>query len=400
MNKLKKTKQMRKKVIRDFNTTGESISDLSTTARGMDSFSNRLHNSEKILDSLDKQFMAATKLTKADISILMTATALQVVRQYFLSKINWTADKDERLDDKKAAGEHQYDRNNRETTRYRTTVLEINTNPVPFDTQNGSKSFGENLGGGKYHRLATLGHDPILGWVFGTANIATRTVTLANLHSYHVTYDLIGKRYGDMFSGIADTPTVLYRGLIHNVYPLDLNNFSILACSIVKEAIHLKSDIFSKQGLALPGVSLLNMDLSKKLCDYGVDMYNVMRIAEKAALQAALSLAINILISMVHRLFYKAENSENIELFKVRTHKILTYSNLLATGSNVIASSIMSATGNVSGGVQSLDIGGSLVSIGQLFYDSKFIGRVKEEFLKEGWANEIAGDKLIIPNRL
>jgi hypothetical protein len=56
---------------------------------------------------------------------------------------------------------------------------------VPYDITKGSKDLGINMGG-KYHRMYTLGHDPILGWVFGTANILTDCITFNNFHTNRI----------------------------------------------------------------------------------------------------------------------------------------------------------------------------------------------------------------------
>ena len=47
---------------------------------------NVLHNAESILERLDMTFEERTSLSKADVSILMLATALQLVRIYCLPK--------------------------------------------------------------------------------------------------------------------------------------------------------------------------------------------------------------------------------------------------------------------------------------------------------------------------
>ena len=45
-----------------------------------------LHNAESILEKLDMKFEERTSLSKTDVSILMLATALQLVRIYCLPK--------------------------------------------------------------------------------------------------------------------------------------------------------------------------------------------------------------------------------------------------------------------------------------------------------------------------
>lgn len=47
-----------------------------------------LHNAQSILKRLDKTFEERTSLSKTDVSILMLATALQLVRIYMLPKFD------------------------------------------------------------------------------------------------------------------------------------------------------------------------------------------------------------------------------------------------------------------------------------------------------------------------
>lgn len=61
-------------------------------------------------------------------------------------------------------------------------------------------------------------------------------------------------------------------------------------------------------------------------------------------------------------------------LYEVRTRKILSYSNLIATSSNVAVVAITKD-------MQKLDVGGMAVTIYRLITDAKFIRQVKEEFI-------------------
>lgn len=57
------------------------------------------------------------------------------------------------------------------------TKAEILTGSVPYDAiKTGAHVSGTGLSG-TTHRYRTLGHDPILGWIFGTANILTNSLT-------------------------------------------------------------------------------------------------------------------------------------------------------------------------------------------------------------------------------
>lgn len=392
MNRLNKIKAMKKKSDRTFDFLQDSVNDLSLVQNEVQRVSSVLKDTDQILNRLDREFSQKTKLNKKDMSFLMTAVALQVVRQYAIPN-NFT--QSSRPNDQAAAGSHSYNRDLRGSGYYQSSVEEILNNLVPFDTQNSSKLFGENLGGGNGHRFATLGHDPLLGWIFGTANIATRTVTLANFHSYHVRYGQFGvSGKGDFFSENAQTRLVIEHGLIDPFR--NPNKLPILAAALLMEGMHLKSDINSKKSLALPGLAVASPQFAQTLSDYGLNMANVLTVGR----QASLSLAINALIGMIHRLTYDESKDGDIKLFEVKTRKILSYSNTIASLSNVVYVAILASNPTTAGvAVNKLDIGGLLVTIVRLFSDAKFISQVKEEFLKNGWADEVLGEKLEIPKR-
>ena len=144
-------------------------------------------DSEKIITDLETEFEKRTKLHGQDIAFLFFATALQCARQYLLTDFK------ERLGDqesaKNALGENKFDPHNASSDRshrlYNPSLDEIISHPVPFDLNIGGEKFGNPLSGyGKLgHRAATLGHDSVLCWKVGTANIPTSTVTDAKVNS-------------------------------------------------------------------------------------------------------------------------------------------------------------------------------------------------------------------------
>ena len=140
--------------------------------------------------------------------------------------------------------------------------------------------------------------------------------------------------------------------------------------SLIKEVIHLQSDLNTKNSLPLPIVSAVNPRLAAELAGYGFDMANVITVSR----QASYSILINTIIAMLHGLFYKGETAMDRKLYEVRTRKILSYSNLAATSGNL---AITALTQNMS----MLDLGGLGVTIYRLITDRKFIRQVKEEFI-------------------
>ena len=335
-------------------------------------------NTRTILDDLDEEFEKCTGLNKLDVKFLFLATALQIVRQYVVTQFP------ERIDDQTAAKNtkgHIKEHSNRVHRYYHPSLEEIRFNPVPFDANVGAN--GALAGGGKLgHRATAIGHDPLLGLVFGTANIATSTLTNNRLQSYHIT--TLNNR--DAFGNKAQTPLVLSKTVDRIRHEQD--GLEVLAESLRKELIHLQSDIYTHHSLPLPGVSLINARMASDLAKRGLDMANVMSVGK----QATYSILINTLTSMIHGLFY--DESIDRKLYDVRTRKILSYSNLIASTSNLIFVGANAAYGNESA-FKYLDVGGLIVTAYRVATDAQFIRRAKEEFIEKEYFDMIRGTEFL-----
>ena len=363
-------------------------------------------NAETVIKNLDEEFESQTKLNKKDIAFMFFATALQCVRQYFLTDFK------NRMGDQEAAektfGKDKVDPHDLKARKeagfevrhhklYQPTLDEIVLHPVPFDTTKGGKQFGDLNpfpGTGKLgHRAGAIGHDPILGWIFGTANIATSTLTGWNMQSFHIS-SKTGTGGGDFLKSRADTSKVLsytFENLLHE----GIKGKIIIGTSIVKEGVHLASDINTKHSLPIPIVSTYDPRLASDLASYGVDMANILTVGK----QIAWASAINILIAMIHRMTFSEERDGNPKLYEVRTRKVVTYSNLIASTSNVLAVAIAAGIGAATENeellrksLQKLDIGGLLVTLYRLISDHKFINNLKQEFILNNFDKMIQGD--------
>ena len=317
-------------------------------------------NTENILNNLDEQFCKATKLSKLDMEFLFVAIGLQLIRQYLLTKFP------ERLDDKTAAAStwgHREEHSNRIHRYYNPSLEEIISNPVPFDANIGAN--GALSGAGKLgHRVKAIGHDPILGLVFGTANIATSTLTTSDFVSYHI-YTNENKR--DYFKSRARTRLVLSK-TAEKVVSGGYEGKIIVATSLLKELVHLRSDLYTQNSLPIPIVSVIDPKKASLLANYGFDMANVVTVGK----QASYVIFINTMIAMLHRLFFDGKTDE--KMYEVRTRKILMYSNAVATSSNLM---VVAATRDM----KHLDLGGLAVTVTELITDTKFISEVKHEFI-------------------
>lgn len=330
-----------------------------------DSAKRTLHivqNADSIIRDLDKAFEDKTSLNSKDIAFLFVAIGLQLARQHFIPQITNSS---QRPSDKDAArntsghGEEHSDRTHR---YYNPSLEQIISNPVPFDATYGSN--GALKGGGKFgHRGKTLGHDPLIGLVVGTANIATSTLTTTDLQSYHITT----KDKKDYFKSKADTIKIFEKSADKLLYQGKDGRLK-MATSLIKEIIHLNSDVNSKNSLPLPIISIFDPKLASLLAEYGFDMANFIGLTK----HAIYTNYINMIISMVHRAFY--DDSMDIDLYQVKTRKIVNYSNVVASSKSLVSTFVTED-------FTELDVGGLLITIFTLIKNEKFIRKVKEEFV-------------------
>lgn len=315
----------------------------------------------KYLDTLEEEFEEATSLNKKEIALMFICVGLQWLRQNYLTRFP------ERMDDQTSAKNtwgHTEEHSGRHHRYYNPSLEEIITNPVPFDANYGANG---TLSGGGFmgHRVTAIGHDPLLGYIFGTANIATSTLTNNKLVSYHITTqngrDAFGN-HANTFLVLSKTVDKLFEGT---------DGLAKVGMSLLKEVIHLQSDLNTKHSLPFPVVSLINGEIAAELASYGLDFANVVAVSR----QVFWARAINCLIGMLHYLFYIFSDKQiSKDLFKVKTKKIICYSNVIASGINI---------GQVylTQDYDLLDIGGIANTIYELITSGKFIKKVKRDYI-------------------
>lgn len=326
-----------------------------------------------IIENVDKSFREKTKLTDCDIAFLMIATALQCARQYLLSNDKL------RLQDKGSVKSNT--RGDKVAKKaYDATVGKVAPpswekvlfQSVPYDaldyaSDNVKELLGNSELSGKTHRFRTLGHDPVLGWIFGTANIMTSSLSKTDFITTYQISDLKIAGYYPL-----GTP-----GMLQTALEFSHDDPKLLAAAAGRQAVHFGSDYFTKQGLPFPGTAIVSDRLAQVAIDNHIDMWSISRGATLAAL-------INQLIAIVHQLFYREDIDGSPSLYEVRTRKILSYSNALATGSNVIVTAFTQD-------LTKLDIGGLMVALHRFITDEKFIQEVKRDFLKNEMYRQIVG---------
>ena len=328
-------------------------------------------------DAIEAEFSEKTSIkNKTDLSFLAIATALQVLKAqlfpFVAEKFHYgeSIDRDTRLahDDPSIEEEHKKtlsDFRDKKQAEGNTNDkwIEILFRTVPYDITKGSGDLGINMEGG-YHRVHTLGHDPILGWLFGTMNILTDTITFPNLSSNRV----VRKPKMKITSEFVPIWSVFQES-----YEVSREHKLNLPAALCAQGAHLASDKYTKLGLPVPIIETLNENFASKLYHENYDALCLARDAKIIGASFAISRIIDIVIGIVHGFF--RDKGMPKDLYEVKTRKILLISNGIAAGSTIIRSAI---TENP----KDLDIGSLLNFICRLFSDVRFMWRVKHEYIE------------------
>lgn len=354
---------------------------------------------DSVISELSNEFRKSTSLNSRDMSFLFFSTALQCLRWFFQPKINPEFNKLSAVERHKASEDGLIEKNlgNLEASKNRENNIKSRKYPdrvsmyllpVPYDamanTENviisGVTDLGKNINGVNHHS-ATMGHDPILGYIFGTINILSRTITFKTpmldtnlVHMYRGTRrQYVGQNIG------------LVSALERTLESVREDPWRLPA-AVIRQSLHIQSDKYTKQGLPIPFIS---PEKAQILLNNGWNSNELERLIKFTAnnvatvgIQALMSIVINIIIETLYRLLYGLGNDREEKLLQVKGKKIIMYSNTLASCSNVIYST-------VSKNIGTLDIGGFIVTIYRIAMDSKMIKQIRDEFVYGGFESNL-----------
>lgn len=366
----------------------EAVEDYDNTKHNIDS---ELHQYVEKIDRLpqeiaeyDKEFEELTKITKKDMSFLVFASTLQVSRQ-LITSISKT-----RLSDKESATKtpfHSDEHSDRRTRQYYATKTEIANNPVPFDAIRKSETVKNNDNpklNGFNHRYTAIGHDPLLGLVFGTANIMTKTITVAKgkmaFDTYHVGSRIASNGFGeykiDMLTNKAST-SLMFEHICSRIKTEGKDGWEALAMAFGKELVHLLSDIRTSKSLPLPIVSAISPDVSRVLNLCGVDALS----AATFTVDYFVSNMINIAIAYMHAWCYNPKTDGPIETYQVRTKNIIYYSSQISLVSTTIQTLFRAYMGDATA-ISKFDLGGAISSWKVVWETPFIISDMKSEYIR------------------
>ena len=389
------------------------------------------HNSREILEDLDIEFKNKTGLQGSDISFLFLAVSLQLVRITILNELTKieNAGKGNRNENvlhgfqKDVLGKFDTERDVNERPYYASLEHIITTEGVPYDATssltddfiqkliNKNKTWdididalkvdkkldlfkGYNGRKGANHRFSTLGHDPILGLIFGTANIMTDTITCVRAPMFEsgIGIPILTTNHVVYTSDFKEPSIGTYGSTIIMLQKMMERSFkqpTALVAALIKQIIHIGTDLYTPMGIQIPGANLV---LGKADVERLTKYINAGDII-KVGVSAKLSEFINMVIAVLHTLMYKSLTDDSNEIYSIRTRKIIKYSNLIATGSNVLYVAGNMALGNENA-IRKLDIGGLIILLKRIREDEEFINSIKKEFVLGNFNNMIRGEEL------
>ena len=262
---------------------------------------------------------------------------------------------------------------------------------VPYDaTRHSGEGFHNRSMHGGQHRVKTLGHDPILGWLFGVSNIITDSITICpeyKLGEKKLRIPYIESYYVDMGSNFCweeqITTWSVFSGSIESIK----EDKHRLYAAIFAQGMHLASDLYTKMGLPIPFLSLLDQDKAYELYKEGYDYLDYLydtQILRRTMKSASQAIFINMLIGAIHKFFYIPKKDQIQEFYKIRTRKVILYSNMIATSSDIVQTAFRSYNGDEEAW-KNFDIGGFLVTLYRFITDTRFIMKIKEEFIFQEW---------------
>lgn len=336
------------------------------------------------LERIDQEFKERTKLQDSDIAFLFGATMLQVTRVLIinaLAEIETTGPKNtkERLirhSQKKMIERLGSSDGAESSLLYASSEHIITSQNVPYEAthyENDEVGILQKTD----RQFSALGHDPLLGLIFGTANIMTNSITGVRDSSvfgvdtrmpvtYAVNYDAAGMNpcMGDPVSTIE---MLVRAGSRATQEP------NAAAAALIKQLTRNGAGVHIPCGIQTPFANLV----LKKACVERLAEYVSIGDTLKVGGQAGITAFVNWLIASLHAstiVFEESADEFDEDLCKMRTKKILLMSDMMATSSSVIQASI---TKNP----KALDLGGAAVLVYSLFTDSKFVSKLKKEYI-------------------
>lgn len=327
---------------------------------------------------IEEEFYEQIKLQKRDLPIFFTAVALQVLRIIlinYLTQIEKAGKGNKKEDklhliEKKIMGRFQGKEDDDQRSYYASLFQITHERGVPYD----ATAFLDDkykIFKGANHRFSTLGHDPVLGLLFGTMNIMTNTITCIEkpiISTYHVKYE----NYKN--PKIASRASTVI--MIDEARKRIAEEQEAAYTALIRQIIHIGTDLYTPCGIALPGVEIILPKKKVEMLTKCISTGDVLKMGGSSAFQGM----IDWIISSFHSLTYDEMIDGDFELFLDRTRKILLYSNVIAESSNLLNVAIRT-WGGQKGAIKRIDWGGIANLCNQIVREIRLRHELESEFV-------------------
>jgi len=374
---------------------------------------NNIGNVNIIISDIDKQFKEKTGISNPkDMIFLFIAIGLQCARWILIPTLDEESLSPTKEGRKDSASEGKKDKTGsksqidkeRDNEKEYPNCKQIILYPVPFDAMKGTEDIvipgvtplGKNISGTNHHS-ATLGHDPVVGQIFGTANILTRSITFHD--------GLLTTRRVELVSGrqqlVVKEPTYNVPLMMQDVFSSIQEERKRIVSALIKENLHLQSDKFTKSGLPIP---FLSPALQQKLLELNwnsKELENLLKGGLKGiANNIMVASIINEIVGVLHGFCYNENEDDSLSLYSVRTRKVVMISNIIAECINVFSVAAGVAIGAftensdlIKKSISHFDIGGILVMIRQIAQDGGVQEKIRREYLEHELFDRITDGK-------
>lgn len=250
---MSKYDQLKKKTDEAFAGARREIDNMHRLAEESYRVADLAHNAGEIITDLDRQFAVATKLQGKDIAFLFVATALQCTKWMLMPEFDFNFDKGSGSKSPRFTKKEEPPSTPQEPQEQPTelkkeshyTWQQLLLSPAPYlcDTTTLSES-------------TALGDDPLLGWVFGTLNILSRTVTLRDMKTYNVALDHGEDKLPSFMLGsdalqVLPEPTVSIPDMLIDCYATFQEDHKRLIAAVAKQAARQFANSPEKFGIAV-----------------------------------------------------------------------------------------------------------------------------------------------------
>lgn len=318
------------------------------------------------------------ELNNDDLIFVGLITGLQILRKELNKKV--ILDR-KRLNDQEAA---KYVKHNEfikkmiEEKPYAEWILGATT----YDAVSYTSDHWRKVGiGGKNHRWTTLAHDPLIGLIIGPVNLVSDTITYHNDTEYGtrnvLPINAMNPATGYKISGPGHISTAFSDTikLMHTK-----NDWQFLVAAIIKHLIHMASDIGTKQGLTIPGLSTIpsvgSINMTKVNDWLLQNQFDLVWFAD-LGIQYSAAKMINAIVSVLYKFLLHRDTDESHEFIEAKTKKVIAIGNAISASEELIQTIIKFNLGDKVGAIHSFDFGGFLVAIQTMLASDEFKKEIK-----------------------